>query len=475
MKKFYVTTSIPYVNGQPHIGHALEFVQTDVLARTHRQRGDEVFYLTGSDDNSLKNVQAAEKENISTAELVKRNSQKFAELGQALDVTNDSFINTAAKEHFIGAQKLWQACRPEDIYKKKYQGLYCVGCEQFYTEKDLVNGKCPVHLTVPDSVEEENYFFKLSAYQAKLTKIFISDQYQIVPQRRKNEMLAFIDRGLEDFSISRSQARAKHWGVPVPGDESQVMYVWFDALANYLTGLGYGSDETNFKKFWPADAHVIGKDIIRFHAIYWTAMLLSAKIALPEKLFVHGHLTRDGGKMSKSLGNYIEPFELLKKYGTETVRYYLLRYVNPFDDSDFSYEKLEEAYTADLANGLGNLVSRVTGLIEQNKVAIKLKSTKPDKQLATLVDGFIFDQALKYIWQSVAEADGIISATKPWELAKAGKAKEVAKILNQTANLIFTVSQQLKPFLPVTAEKVEKIITAKEIKKAEALFPRLEK
>lgn len=474
-KKFYITTSIPYVNGSPHIGHALEYIQTDVLARFKRQQGYDTFFLTGSDDNSLKNVQAAEKEGLKTQELVDRNSQKFAELAAVLNITNDGFIRTASQQHFTGAQKLWSACKPEDIYKKKYQGLYCVGCEQFYTEKELADGKCPIHLTVPEKIEEENYFFKLSNYQKELEKIISSDDYKITPEGRKNEMLSFIRSGLEDFSISRSQARAKNWGVSVPGDETQVMYVWFDALSNYITGIGYGNDESNFKKFWPADVHVIGKDIIRFHAIYWPAMLLSAGIKLPKALFSHGFITRDGGKMSKSLGNYVEPFELVEKYGVEPVRYYLLRYIHPMQDSDFSYERLAEAYNSDLANGLGNLVNRVTGLIEQNNIEVKLTKVKKDKEFDDLVEGFSFDQALKYVWEKIAGADGLISETKPWELAKAGQTEKLQEVLDQAANVLNEISELLAPFLPDTAGKIKAIITADKIKKGEALFPRLEK
>lgn len=473
-KKFYITTSIPYVNGQPHIGHALEYVQTDVVARYHRQRGDDVFFLTGSDDNSLKNVQAAEKEGISTDELVKRNAQLFVDLAKQLNISNDDFIHTASKAHFTGAQKLWGACQPDDIYKKKYKGLYCVDCEQFYTTKELQDGKCPIHHSTLQEVAEENYFFRLSKYQKQIEKIISSDQYQVVPQSRKNEVLAFVRRGLEDFSISRSQERAKNWGVPIPGDDSQVMYVWFDALANYITALGYGGNDKKFKKYWPADVHVIGKDIIRFHAIYWSAMLISAGINLPKNLFVHGFINIDGGKMSKSKGNVVDPVELVAKYGVEPVRYYLLRFIHPVEDSDFSYTNLEVAYNADLANGLGNLVNRVVGLVEQNNVIIKLDKFKADKKFEKLVEDFAFDQALKYIWDKISRADGIISNKKPWELAKAGKDKEVEKILNETANIVYEVSQLLIPFLPETAAKVEKIITAKKIVKGEALFPRLE-
>ena len=335
-EKFYLTTAIPYVNAKPHIGFALELLQADVVARHHRQSGREVFFLTGADENSLKNVQAAEKAGMATREFVDQNTARFVELTKTLQVSNDGFIRTVDPKHFAGCQKLWQACKAEDIYKKSYTGLYCVGCEAFYLEGDLVDGKCPEHKIKPDRVEEENYFFKLSNYQQQLEQLIARDEYQVVPATRKNEVLSFIRMGLQDFSISRSRARAKDWGVPVPGDAEQVMYVWFDALSNYLTGIGYGSDDKQFNNYWPADLHVIGKGIIRFHAVYWPAMLLSAGIPPPKKLFVHGYINVAGQKMSKSLGTVVDPFDLVERYGAEAVRYFLLRYIHPVQDSDFS-------------------------------------------------------------------------------------------------------------------------------------------
>lgn len=472
-KKFYITTAIPYVNAEPHVGFALELVQADVIARYQRKQGADVFFLTGADENSLKNVQGAEKAGVSTPVFVEKNTARFVDLTKALSISNDDFIRTTSEKHFLGAQKLWQACRKEDIYKKSYRGLYCVGCEQFYTEKELVDGKCPEHKTTPDVVEEENYFFKLSNYQKKLEGLVEGDTLHIVPEGRKKEILSFIRMGLEDFSISRSQSRAKHWGVPVPGDAEQVMYVWFDALANYVTALGYDTNDSAFKKFWPADAHVIGKGIIRFHAVYWPAMLLSAGLKLPKQLFVHGYINVSGTKMSKSLGNVVDPFAMVEKYGIEPIRYYLLRYMNPYDDSDFSEDRLREIFTADLSNGLGNVVNRVTGLIEQNSIAIKLKKQKKSAEYDAAITSFNFNEALRIIWSEISKVDELISRTKPWELAKAGKAKELSKILNDAAGIIYGVSQLLVPFMPETARKVEETITAKIIKKSEPLFPRL--
>jgi len=493
MKKFYITTSIPYVNANPHIGHALEFVQADVLARYHRAKKEDVFFLTGADENSLKNVQAAEEQGISTRELVDANTSKFIELTRALNISNDEFIRTVEERHFLGAQKLWSLCKKEDIYKKKYKGLYCVGCEQFYTQKELVDGKCPEHSNSLEEVEEENYFFKLSNYQKELEKIISSNEYEIVPETKKNEVVSFIKMGLEDFSISRSKKRAKDWGVPVPGDSQQIMYVWFDALANYLTALDFGGDEKKFKKYWPADIHVVGKGIIRFHAVYWTAMLLSAGIKLPKKLFVHGYITIDGAKMSKSLGNVIDPNEFAKKYGTDPVRYYLLRYIHPVQDSDFSIKKFEDAYTADLANGLGNLVSRVAGLIEQNNITIKQKINKTknqdlhivspsrggedrggrSKEIEKYLNKFQFDQALKFIWEKITELDVYVSHNEPWALAKQGKIKEFTEVLEKSAHGIFEVAKLLEVFLPETSKNIQKIFLQEKIKKGAPLFPKI--
>ena len=473
-KKFYITTAIPYVNASPHIGFALELVQTDAVARFHRQKGDDTYFLTGTDENSLKNVQAAEKEGISTKELVDKTTKKYIDLTKVLNISNDDFIRTTEKKHFEGCQKLWLSCKKEDIYKKKYKGLYCVGCEVFYLEKDLIDGKCPEHQKAPEVVEEENYFFKLSNYQKLLERLIENNIYKVVPETRKNEVLSFIRMGLEDFSISRSKARAKGWGVPVPNDSDQIMYVWFDALSNYITALDFAKQGKLYKKYWPCDTHVVGKGIIRFHAIYWPAMLLSAKISLPKELFVHGYINIAGGKMSKSLGNVIDPFTLVEKYGVEPVRYYLLRYIHPIQDSDFSEEKFCEVYTADLANGLGNLVSRVAGLIEQNSVIIKIKpQTSNLKEVEDFIENFQFDQAMKFIWDKIKELDVYVNDKAPWKLAKQKKTEELTEVLTHSAFGIFEIAKLLESFLPETAKKVQDIFSQKEIKKGAPLFPRL--
>ncbi|MDP3974320.1 MAG: methionine--tRNA ligase [Candidatus Daviesbacteria bacterium] len=472
MNKYYITTAIPYVNAAPHIGFALETIQADAIARYHRLLGEDVYFSSGSDENSLKNVQAAEAENIPTQQLVDKYAKKFQDLKEILNLSYDIFNRTATKNHFKGAQKLWISCKKEDLYKKTYTGLYCVGCEEFYTEEELVERHCPEHPNIiPDQVSEENYFFKLTNYQTQLEELITSSKLDIIPETRKNEVLSFIKQGLKDFSISRSKERAKNWGVPVPGDESQVMYVWFDALVTYLTALGYGNNEELFNKYWTKDTqkiHVIGKGIIRFHAVYWIAMLLSVNFPLPNTEFVHGYITVNGQKISKSLGNVIDPFQLVEKYGTDALRYYLLREIPAYGDGDFSEEKFKELYNADLANGLGNLISRIAKLCEQNNIEAFPGSSVWCADLEKYMKEFKFNEAIAVIWQLITETDKKINEEKPWQL-KGGKLK---KILEDYIKRIQAIAFNLRPFLPETAQKIEKQFSGK-IKSGPPLFPRI--
>ena len=482
MKTVFISTAIDYVNASPHLGHAMEKIQADVIARYHRSLGDEVFFLSGTDENSLKNVQSADKEGMPIKDLVDKYYEKFHGLKQALNLSYDDFIRTTEERHVKGAQKLWQQCN-KDIFKKKYKGLYCVGCEEFYKEQELENGLCPEHKKPLELVEEENYFFKLAQYQDKLKELISKGKIRIVPETKKNEILSFIDSGLEDFCISRSADRAKGWGIGVPDDPSQKIWVWFDALANYITALGYGSDdESKFKRFWQNNEnklHVIGKGITRFHAIYWPAMLLSADISLPRTIFIHGYITVNGQKMSKSIGNVVDPFELVKKYGTDSVRYFLLREIPALGDGDFTYEKLEKRYNDDLASGLGNLFSRVVAMVEKqgelkikpNEFTLKEVEETKEKYREKIV---CFNEALAIIWELISSCDRYIDRERPWEIQDGEKKKEVF------SNLLFSlknIAEMIYPFLPKTAEKMREQLGEENnvfrVKKGESLFPRL--
>ena len=459
--KFYLTAAIPYVNAKPHIGHALEFTQGDVIARFHRQKGDEVFYLSGADENSLKNVQAAEKEGITTQALCDRNAQTFVDLAKLYGISLDKFQRSSGADHFASSQDLWSRCNEAgDIYKKKYKGLYCVGCEQFYTVDELNDkGECFEHPGKKlDEIEEENYFFKLSKYQNQLLKLIDSDEYKIVPEHKKNEALGFIKQGLQDFSISRSKERAHGWGVPVPGDPDQIMYVWFDALNVYRSGA---------RDFWPAKLHIIGKGIIRFHAVYWPGILLSAKLSLPKELFVHGYITVNGQKMSKTLGNTVDPVELVQKYGVDAVRYYLLREIPSTDDGDYSDEKFKLRYNADLANGLGNFASRVLTLAEKlNPWQLPATAVSKDTghairevrhETVKAIDERRLHDALANIWRLVSFGDKMVGAVKPWELKDEDPKKREA--LGELLLILDAITELIEPFLPAAAAALRACVT----------------
>lgn len=478
MNRFYISTAIPYVNGDPHVGHALEAIFTDAAARYWRMKvgHENVFALTGTDENSLKNVRAAEDAGEDVEAFVAKQAEVFKNLEKPLNLSFNDFIRTREMRHMRGAQKLWSSCRPEDIYKKEYRGLYCVGCETFYTEKEVPDGICPEHKKPLEVVEEENYFFKLTNYQEQLEQLIESDQIRIVPESRKNEILSFIRSGLEDFSISRSQERAKHWGVSVPGDESQVMYVWYDALSNYITALGYADDSELYKTFWvenPHRVHVIGKGILRFHAVYWPAMLLSANVPLPTEIFVHGYITVEGEKMSKSIGNVIHPVALVNEYGTDAVRYYFLREIPSHGDGDYSHDRMEQRY-AELANQLGNLVSRVAAMSEKyfagelNDVTHDWSSTQ--KELDDAMREYDFKRYLDAVFGIVSEANEIIDKKAPFKLVKEDEAA-AKQVLSDVTEQIRFVGRTLLPIIPQTGEEILRRY-GKVILKGDALFPR---
>ncbi|PIP24059.1 MAG: methionine--tRNA ligase [Candidatus Nealsonbacteria bacterium CG02_land_8_20_14_3_00_37_10] len=476
MKKFYIPTSIVYTNRSPHIGFALELVQADVLARYHRLLEEEVFFLTGTDEHGTKNVQAAKEAGKTPEDFTEEIARKVKSLKEVLNLSNDDFIRTSDKKrHWPTVKKIWLELKENgDIYKKKYKGLYCVGCEAFVKEKDLVDGKCPIHEKNPEVIEEKNYFFRLSKYQNQLKKIIRAEKIKIIPETRKNELLSFITQGLEDVSCSRSKERLE-WGIPVSGDNTQTIYVWLEALANYLSALDYANNGDKFKKFWPPDVHCIGKDIfIRFHGSLWPAMLLSLKLELPKTIFVHGFITVAGQKMSKSLGNVVDPFELVKKYGTDAVRYFFLREIPATEDGDFTYDKFEQRYNADLANGLGNLVARVITLAKKSiiqnpksKINPKFKTRidKTRREYKKALEQFKFNEALISVWELISFCDRYIEKEKPWEEKSTQK--------GVISNLLFAVNniaELLQPFLPGTSEKIFQQLKTR---KSKPLFPRI--
>ena len=486
MAKFYITAAIPYVNARPHLGHVLEFVQVDALKRYHALLGKETLSLSGGDENALKNVQAAEKSGKPLKEFIDENTEAFRQLAIALNGEFDVWQKSSdVNHHFSSSQKLWELCAKNgDIYRKSYKGLYCVGCEAFYTPEDLnERGECSEHQGKKlEQVEEENYFFALSKYQEQITELIKEDTLKIVPEFRKNEVLSFVKSGLVDISISRSNERAKNWGVPVPGDLSQKLYVWMDALEVYQSGIGFGWDEKTYEKWWPADVHVIGKGISRFHAVYWPAFLLSAKLALPKTILVHGYLTVEGKKISKSdPSTVIDPFPIIEKYGPDVIRYYMLAKVSPFEDGDFSESKLVEAYNADLAKGLGNLVSRVLTMV-QNYCGGRVPEIDKDRETHVLrtgkdiynwkkawvdsdkaMSGFRFNDALSAVWRFLGEADKYIDSQKPWELVKQEKKSELNWVLYGLLDALYQVAWQIYPFLPETSLKIARALNIEKL------------
>jgi methionyl-tRNA synthetase len=478
MGSLYVTTAIPYVNGEPHLGFALELVQADVLARYHRLRGDDTWFLTGTDENSLTNVLAAEQAGLPVRAMVDRNAGVFQALGRALGIENDDFIRTASdRRHLDGARAFWEACvRAGDVYRRPYRGLYCVRCEQFYSPDELVGGLCPDHEVAPETVEEENYFFRLTRYAEPLARLLDSRALRIVPEWRHDEVRAFVAAGLADFSISRSRARARGWGIPVPGDPDQVMYVWFDALTNYVTALGYGGDAGPYERRWagnPHRVHVIGKNIVRFHAVYWPAMLLSAGAPTPETLLVHGFLTRGGRRMSKTLGTGVDPIALAAAWGPDAVRYWLLREVPPTADADYTDESLARAYAADLANGVGNLLQRTLGMLRRYRDGVVPPRPEACASPLAVAAGRIapaFEEGLGGGWDPrivleavnglVAAANRSVAASAPWTLARdersgdADARRRLDAVLWELAESLRVVAEALRPLLPAAADRM---------------------
>jgi methionyl-tRNA synthetase len=487
-RRVYITTAIPYVNGDPHLGHALELVQADVLARHRRLRGDEVRFLSGTDDNALKNVDAALKAGRPVSDFVAEKAQRFVELAGPLQLSNDDFIHTSTDpRHRPGVERLWRACAEAgDLRQRDYEGLYCPGCEAFVVPGELEDGRCPEHGEPPELIVERNWFFALSRYQDALLDLVESGRLRIEPEHRRNEVLAFIESGLTDFSVSRARERARGWGISVPGDPTQVIYVWFDALANYVTALESGTD---YRRWWGESderVHVIGKGIVRFHAIYWPAILLSAGQPLPTTIFVHDYLTVDAQKLSKSRGTAIDPLRIVERYGPDALRWWFLRDGPRNGDADFR-EELAAVRANELADGLGNLINRTIALVSRNRPdGVRPTSDDPAEaaSLRALCDGLpsaidealaVFDlrTATAAFWDVVAEANRFVSLTQPWELAKTARSERLDAVLAVLLRACRVITEELRPFLPLAAERIETALVDLDARKGRALFSKV--
>lgn len=473
MKKFYVTTPIYYVNAEPHIGSAYPTIAADVLARFYRCAGTPTFFLTGTAEHGTKMARCANEAGRDPQSFVDEMSAKFSFAWNTLGIAPDDFIRTTELRHEKAVTGFFEKLKKSgQVYEGDYEGWYCVGHEAFVKESDLTkDGMCPDHQTKPERLKEKNWFFRLSRYEGFLKEKIESGEFGIEPESRKNEVLAFINQGLEDIAISRQSVS---WAIPLPWDKTQTIYVWLDELFNYCSALGYPDGE-KFKEFWPADVHIVGKDIIKFHCIIWPALLEAVGLPWPKKVFAHGFFTISGQKISKSLGNAIDPVKLAYKYSPDAVRYFLLREFPFGQDGDFSMEKLKARYEADLANGLGNLCSRVTQLLAANldgKLPEILASPRQFDEIDKLTANLKFHEALVKIWEEIAWANKYIDETKPWESARKNP-KLFAEVIANLVALLYEIAKKLAPYLPETSEKIRTALSAEKIEKAEPLFPRI--
>ncbi len=470
---FYITTTLPYVNADPHIGFAQEIVHADILARYHALCGESVFFNTGTDEHGLKIYRKALEEGKDPQAYVDEYAEKFKNLKSVLGLWDGiNFIRTTDEHHKKAAQEFWKRCdKNGDIYKKNYKIKYCVGCELEKTDSELnEGGHCPLHPNQKlEIIEEENYFFRFSKFQKPLLDFYEKNPNFIVPDFRFNEIKEFVKRGLEDFSISRLKAKMP-WGVDVPGDDTQVMYVWFDALVNYISAIGWSRDIKTFEKWWPV-LQLAGKDQIRQQAAMWQAMLFSAGLPPSKQIVIHGFIQSGGQKMSKSLGNVIDPVKIVEEYGTDALRYYLARHVHPFEDSDFTMEKFKEIYNANLANGLGNLVSRIMKLAHVHlPQSIEIPKPAPfPREYTRAIQEFMPNKAIDFIWEKISKLDQRISEEKPFKIIKENKVKG-QEFITELALELYWIAQMLYPFMPETNAKIKAIV--KENKMPEPLFAR---
>lgn len=501
-RPIFVTTAIAYVNAAPHIGFAMECIEADAVARYHRLIGDDTWFLTGTDEHGIKIQKTAQELGITPKELSDMNAAKCQDLKQLLNLSNDDFIRTSdQKRHWPAVIKLWNKLKEQgDIYKADYEALYCSGCEAFILEKDLVDGLCPDHKRAPEMVKEENYFFRLSKYSDQIMDLIESKKLEIIPHFRANEILSMCKEGLQDVSFSRSK-KTLTWGIPVPDDPAQVMYVWCDALTNYISAIGYAEESEQFQKFWPHVTHVIGKDIVRFHAAIWPGMLIAAGIPTPEKILIHGFITSEGQKMSKSLGNVVEPTAIVEEFGVDAVRYYLLSEIPVGKDGDFSLKLFKERYTAHLGNNLGNLVNRVIMMSKRYAVEVdcsKLEAGECQSFIENLwskyqsaMEARLLHEGVQLAWSAVSYANKYIDDNEPWKLVKENpEAAEL--VLMNLLEVTRHIALMISPFIPQTAEKIFKQLNItrglpfeqekswggqqdwKGLGEAEILFPKLE-
>ncbi len=471
MTKRYITTAIPYMNGDPHIGHAMDYCLADVCARYYKLCGDEVRFQAGADEHGGKIAQKAAELGMETQEFVDKKTQAFIDFIKILGVEYTDFVRTTSLGHMKRVQEIWTKLK-DHIYMGEYEGWYCTGCERFITEKEYEENKgvCPDHNKPYERLKEKNYYLRIADFKEQIRAAIEVDELLILPEFRKKEMLRLLDE-TEDVSISRPRTQLE-WGVPVPGDETQVMYVWIDALSNYITVLGY--PEKDMDGFWPATAQFVGKDILRFHAIIWPAMLLGLGLSLPKNLVSHGMILANGQKMSKSIGNVVNPVEVVEKYGVDAFRYYFLRHIDTFADSDFTWEKFESAYKTELANDLGNLVQRLAALTAKNNVEIEIiKNFEFSEEYKEKMSEFKFSEAFDLVWGKIRKINQNIDNAKPWAMARDGETKKLKECLGSLINDLLQANHELKPFLPNAAARIEEIFTADKIQPPEIpLFPK---